>query len=284
MKGRNDRFTISIYLLPLFLAVFLTACEVRDSYMNAEVISADETSITVRSIKAGDSHAPRGVLEAETLILDLTGYDSVSIPEGLAPGDGIRVLFNPDSFKKGEVPEIGIVFQIYRLDEDGEVVISHEEISASESSKAPEPGRPVKWFDCLHGDEMVWDDVREYDLEEFPETTFRWSAEQLEAVKGSEITPLYNGMPIWSVYFCDLTGDGKPELCSTPRVLAQESSTTRSWSMTMRKAPVMIFRTGGILIMSLLYRRILLLLKKGLIRRMRSLSPASWCSRMVFFR
>ena len=215
MKGRIDRFTISIYLLPLFLAVFLTACEVRDSYMNAEVISADETSITVRSIKAGDSHAPKGVLEAETLILDLTGYDSVSIPEGLAPGDGIRVLFNPDSFKKGEVPEIGIVFQIYRLDEDGEVVISHEEISASESSKAPEPGRPVKWFDCLHGDEMIWDDVRESDLEEFPETTFRWSAEQLEAVKGSEITPLYNGMPIWSVYFCDLTGDGKPELCST---------------------------------------------------------------------
>ena len=124
MKGRHDRFKISIYLLPLFLAVFLTACEVRDSYMNAEVISADETSITVRSIKAGDSHAPKGVLKAETLILDLTGYDSVSIPEGLAPGDGIRVLFNPDSFKKGEVPEIGIVFQIYRLDENGEVVIS----------------------------------------------------------------------------------------------------------------------------------------------------------------
>ena len=47
MKGRHDRFKISIYLLPLFLAVFLTACEVRDSYMNAEVISADETSILV---------------------------------------------------------------------------------------------------------------------------------------------------------------------------------------------------------------------------------------------
>lgn len=164
MKGRNDRFTISIYLLPLFLAVFLTACEVRDSYMNAEVISADETSITVRSIKAGDSHAPRGVLEAETLILDLTGYDSVSIPEGLAPGDGIRVLFNPDSFKKGEVPEIGIVFQIYRLDEDGEVVISHEEISASESSKAPDPGRQsngltvsmeTKWSGMM-SESMIW--------------------------------------------------------------------------------------------------------------------------------
>ena len=30
-----------------------------------------------------------------------------------------------------------------------------------------------------------------------------------------EILPLYTGMPIESVYFYDLTGDGKPELCST---------------------------------------------------------------------
>ena len=78
MKRRHDRFTISIYLLPLFLAVFLTACEVRDSYMNAEVISADETSITVRPIKAGDSHAPKGVLEAETLKIWLPAMGSVS--------------------------------------------------------------------------------------------------------------------------------------------------------------------------------------------------------------
>lgn len=26
---------------------------------------------------------------------------------------------------------------------------------------------------------------------------------------------LYTGMPIWNTYFCDLTGDGLPELCST---------------------------------------------------------------------
>ena len=31
----------------------------------------------------------------------------------------------------------------------------------------------------------------------------------------NEITLLYTGMPIWSTYFCDLTGDGLPELCST---------------------------------------------------------------------
>ena len=102
MKGRIDRFTISIYLLPLFLAVFLTACEVRDSYMNAEVISADETSITVRSIKAGDSHAPKGVLEAETLILDLTAYPSpkVWLPAMGSVSSLIRIPLKKEKFRK----------------------------------------------------------------------------------------------------------------------------------------------------------------------------------------
>ena len=37
----------------------------------------------------------------------------------------------------------------------------------------------------------------------------------MEAVVGNETTSLYTGMPIWNTYFCDLTGDGLPELCST---------------------------------------------------------------------
>jgi len=72
-----------------------------------------------------------------------------------------------------------------------------------------------KWFDSLKGDVMVWDEVREITLDEFPGVTFRWHPEKLEAVTDNEIVSLYTGMPIWSVYFCDLTGDGKPELCST---------------------------------------------------------------------
>lgn len=88
-------------------------------------------------------------------------------------------------------------------------------VPLSESNKASETDRVSKWFDCLNGDEMVWDGVREYTLEEFPEVTFRWRLERLEAVTDRETVPLYYGMPIWSVYFCDLTGDGKPELCST---------------------------------------------------------------------
>lgn len=86
---------------------------------------------------------------------------------------------------------------------------------ASESSGLTKSNTVIKWFDCLNGDEMVWDGVKEYNLDEFSNVTFRWHSEQLEAVTDKEIVALYVGMPIWSVYFYDLTGDGNPELCST---------------------------------------------------------------------
>ena len=150
----------------------------------------------------------------ELLLSDILGTDEDVIYHDIE--DEIEKNLLNNAISRLNPRERKIVELRYGLtNEDGEEMKSHEEISASESSEAPEPGRAVKWFDCLHGDEMVWDDVREYDLEEFPGITFRWTSEQLDAVKGSETTPLYNGMPIWSVYFCDLTGDGKPELCST---------------------------------------------------------------------
>ena len=49
----------------------------------------------------------------------------------------------------------------------------------------------------------------------FQELLFAGIPERLEAVQMGQSIPLYDGMPIWSVYFYDLTGDGNPELCST---------------------------------------------------------------------
>ncbi len=94
-------------------------------------------------------------------------------------------------------------------------LISCGKASVSKSRESSKHNNVIKWFDCLNGDQMVWDGVREYDLEEFSGVTFRWSSEKMEAVTDEKIIPLYYGMPIWSAYFYDLTGDGNPELCST---------------------------------------------------------------------
>ena len=74
----------------------------------------------------------------------------------------------------------------------------------------------TKWFDFYdEPSEMPWSGRLEIDIPEFPDVTFRWYPEKVEAVTENETTPLYHGMPIWNTYFCDLTGDGLPELCST---------------------------------------------------------------------
>ena len=78
------------------------------------------------------------------------------------------------------------------------------------------PAQTEKWFDYLENpEEMNWDGRLEIDLPEYPGVTFRCYPEKMEAVTENEITPLYTGMPIWNTYFCDLTGDGLPDLCST---------------------------------------------------------------------
>ena len=78
------------------------------------------------------------------------------------------------------------------------------------------PAYAEKWFDYLEKpSEMNWDGRLEIELSEYPGVTFRCYPEKMEAVTENGITPLYTGMPIWNTYFCDLTGDGLPELCST---------------------------------------------------------------------
>lgn len=89
-----------------------------------------------------------------------------------------------------------------------------EKAPVSESGEPSNSNRVIKWFDCLNGNEME-DGIREYNLDEFSGVTFRWHDDYLEAVTDEETVTLYTGMPIWSVYFYDLTGGGNPEICST---------------------------------------------------------------------
>lgn len=83
------------------------------------------------------------------------------------------------------------------------------------ASAAPEVTR---WFDYTgNPSEIDWDEELTIQVPQFPDVTFRYTPEQITAVSEAEwrLYPLISGMPIWNGYFCDLTGDGLPELCAT---------------------------------------------------------------------
>jgi hypothetical protein len=63
--------------------------------------------------------------------------------------------------------------------------------------------------------DMPWDESYEFTIPEYSGTKFEWTSEKISAVENGEETELFTGMPIWSVFLCDLTGDGLPEICST---------------------------------------------------------------------
>ena len=73
----------------------------------------------------------------------------------------------------------------------------------------------VEWLDYFYSSDMTWNDQKEITLDAYPGVTFRWTAGSVEAVENGRTRTLFSGMPVWSVYFADLTGDGKPELCAT---------------------------------------------------------------------
>jgi beta-lactamase regulating signal transducer with metallopeptidase domain len=74
----------------------------------------------------------------------------------------------------------------------------------------------VQWLDYYNDFEgFSWDRSKEITVAAFPGVTFRWTAGSVEAIENGKTRTLFSGMPVSSVYFTDLTGDGKPELCAT---------------------------------------------------------------------
>ena len=76
----------------------------------------------------------------------------------------------------------------------------------------------TRWFDYTgNPSEIDWDEELTIQVPQFPDVTCRYTPEQIAAVSEAEwqLYPLIAGMPIWNGYFCDLTGDGLPELCAT---------------------------------------------------------------------
>lgn len=171
-----------------------------------EFVYTDEEVSTVRnSIKiwSGD-----GLGDTEVLLFPVnktaeTGYTATYITHGMP----VEFDAEKDTWFK-----IGVNMQ----DPTNEDIIVYVEVENVEVRIVDEINSVIEWFDYLETpDEMKWDGSLEISLTEFPDVTFRWTYGEMLAVKGSKSTSLYTGMPIWNAYFCDLTGDGLPELCST---------------------------------------------------------------------
>ena len=169
------------------------------------------------------------------------GEEDRTISE-LCPGVHAMVLF---SWADGE--DCTSVSQ-YVYDEEGNL-LSEDTLARPSASwtgwETEEQPEVVKWLDYYRSDSMPWDGSQEIELDAFPGVTFRWTPERVEAVMGEEILPLYTGMPVWNVYFTDLTGDGLPELCSTlsfgsgivdDRVIIYDYANGASYSLEDRMA------------------------------------------------
>ena len=169
------------------------------------VYTEEEVSTVRNSIKiwSGD-----GLGDTEVLLFPVnktaeTGYIATYLTHGMP----VEFDAEKDTWFK-----IGVNMQ----NSTNEDIIVYVEVENVEVRIVDEINSVIEWFDYLETpDEMKWDGSLEISLTEFPDVTFRWTYGEMLAVKGSKSTSLYTGMPIWNAYFCDLTGDGLPELCSS---------------------------------------------------------------------
>ena len=169
------------------------------------VYTEEEVSTVRNSIKiwSGD-----GLGDTEVLLFPVnktaeTGYTATYLTHGMS----VEFDAENDTWFK-----IGVNMQ----NPTNEDIIVYVEVENVEVRIVGEINSVIEWFDYLETpDEMKWDGSLEISLTEFPDVTFRWTYGEMLAVKGSKSTSLYTGMPIWNAYFCDLTGDGLPELCSS---------------------------------------------------------------------
>ena len=116
-------------------------------------------------------------------------------------------------------------------------VIYLEDLSGCYLPFAAQTSSVVVWVDYAGTpSEMDWDGVQELQLPQFPGVTFRYTPYEITADtgEGGEPTVLITGMPVWSVWLTDLTGDGLPELCAT-----------LSWGSGMIDTRVVIYDYAG---------------------------------------
>ncbi len=135
------------------------------------------------------------VIDSDYRIYDVEGNYTLTITYGVDGSTNCRIERNTsgESFMLNLNGSTGLVFDDF---------LGIESIPTYETQK---------WLDFLDDEEMPWGQSKELSLPEFPDVTFTWTSEKVTAGDRD----LIFGMPVWNVYFADLTNDGKPEICTT---------------------------------------------------------------------
>ena len=147
----------------------------------------------------------------------------ISHIDGGSPSDYQRVI-TYSSEGVSDIDGWNIHLQIQPLHADGEAYsgIGEEVIELFYDSRNDVTSyHVVKWFDYTQDpSQMSYEDELKIQLDEFPGITFKYTPYDIIATTSWEDSNsagksyLISGLPIWNAFFCDLTGDGLPEICS----------------------------------------------------------------------
>ncbi|WP_297719432.1 M56 family metallopeptidase [Intestinimonas sp.] len=154
--------------------------------------------------------------EIRRLSPDADGYSVLLMEEG-TPGDDARsITYGADGVEDLDGWYIHLAVAPLHADHSSSAdEMIHLFYGAKDGSASPVV---AQWVDYTQSpDEMDWEGVQERQLPQFPGVTFRYTPYEVTADAGEGEMPavLIEGMPIWGVWFTDLTGDGLPELCAT---------------------------------------------------------------------
>lgn len=175
-----------------------------DFVYSDEEISPLGNKITISS---GDGLGDTEVVLKPIEVTEENAYE----PTYLTPGMPVEM-----DVEKGAWFKIGISMQ-NPTEED---IVVYVEVDGIEVRIEDEVNSVLKWFDYTENPSSM-DDEATIKIPIYQDITFSYNQEQIIASrpfddsKHTGQTILIAGMPIWSAYFTDLTGDDYPEICAT---------------------------------------------------------------------
>lgn len=117
----------TLFIITLYLSLSIIGCtkckvesEKTQNYINAIVDDITEEGINVIPIDNENVNSEKNIINADSVIINKNTISTDKLPE-LDKGDKIRIVYNVESVKEDPL-KIEIIFAIYLLDENGEVI------------------------------------------------------------------------------------------------------------------------------------------------------------------